>query len=347
MIIEAIIKASKRENLSFAMTKEVLTEIADGKASEAQMAAFLTAMSMKGETQDEITAAADVMRSRCLPVSLYAPHALDIVGTGGDCADTFNISTAAAFVLSAGGVPVAKHGSRSASGKTGAADVLEALGVNLFTTPEDEKEIFAKTNLCFMFAQTHHPAWKYVMPVRQSIKIRTFFNILGPLANPARVSMQILGVFKPELVQLMAEALARLGIQNGMVVHGHDGLDEASISTDTMICEIRDGKLSSYTLHPADVGLNTYDLSHIQSKDLADNVHTMKNILSGKEQGAKLDIVALNAALGLYIAKKVPSIEQGVVRAKDIITLGLAEQKLHEFIHATNTVHTAQLCKSA
>lgn len=338
MIKKAIIQAARRENLDFELTKAAMEEIADGKATDAQIAAFLTAMRMKGETAEEITAAASVMKEKCFKVSLHNIDAIDIVGTGGDCADTFNISTTSMFVVASGGVSVAKHGSRSASGKTGAADVLEALGVNILTTPSQEREIFDRTGLCFMYAQNHHPAMRYVASVRREIKIRTFFNILGPLVNPANASMQIMGVFEPELVDIMAYAMVHLGVKNGMVIHGLDGLDEATVTDETMVCEIRNGNMMSYKINPSLLGFGTYSLGELKSADIEENVQIMKDIFSGKEQGAKKDIVVLNSALAFYTAKKVDSLLNGVALAKELIESGAAEKKFYEFIKITNEV---------
>lgn len=338
MIIEVIAKIVKGENLDFETAKAVMTEIAEGEACDAQIAAFLTAMRMKGETPEEITAAASVMKNKCIKVSLDNIDAIDIVGTGGDCADTFNISTTTTFVVAAGGVAVAKHGNRSASGKTGAADVLETLGANIYTDARQDREIFEKTGLCFMFAQNHHPAMKYVAPARTAIKIRTFFNVLGPLVNPANASMQILGVFEPQLVELMAQAMANLGVKNGMVIHGLDGLDEATVTDETMICEVRDGKLLSYRINPTLLGLKTYDAQELKSVDVSQNISIMKDIFSGKERGAKRDIVVLNAALAFYVAKKTDSLLEGVKLAQEVIDSKKAQEKFYEFIKVTNEV---------
>lgn len=336
MIIEAIKKASKRENLEYETMREVIDEIASGKTTDAQVAAFLTAMRMKGETVEEITAAATVMREKCTRVDLEQIDAIDIVGTGGDGASTFNISTAAAFVVAAGGIGVAKHGSRSASGKVGSADLLEAMGVNIFTVASQEKKIFDKTGMCFMLAPNHHPSMKYVTRARSEIKIRTFFNILGPLVNPANAKMQLLGVFEEDLVQPMARVMANLGIKDGMTVHGLDGLDEATICAQSLVCEVRDGKLKTYRINPLDFGLPLYEPQSLKSETKEENVSIIRGIFSGTIEGAKKDIVLLNSALAFYITRKTPTIGEGIEYARKVIDSKRALYKLDSFIKATN-----------
>ena len=242
MIKEAIIKLSKKEDLTYDEAEAVMNEIMDGAATPVQMASYLTALSLKGETIDEITASAAGMRAHCIKL-LHDMNVLEIVGTGGDGANSFNISTTSSLVIAAGGVPVAKHGNRAASSKSGAADVLEALGVKITLTPEQSEKILEKIGICFLFAQTYHTAMKYVAPVRKELGIRTVFNILGPLTNPANANMQIMGVYSEELVEPMAQVLVKLGVKNGMVVYGTDRLDEISMSAPTAVCEICDGKL--------------------------------------------------------------------------------------------------------
>ena len=244
MIKEAIQKVVTGQNLNFEEAEKVMDEIMSGEASQIQMSAYLTALSLKGETIDEITASASGMRKHCIRL-LHDMEVLEIVGTGGDKSNSFNISTTSALVVSAAGIPVAKHGNRAASSKCGAADVLEALGVNISVTPAKSKEVLEKINICFLFAQNYHIAMKYVAPVRKELGIRTVFNILGPLSNPAGANMQLLGVYDEELIEPMAQVLALLGVKNAMVVYGQDGLDEISMSAPTSVCEVRDGNFKN------------------------------------------------------------------------------------------------------
>lgn len=338
MITDAISKIVKRQNLDFETTRAVMDEIASGCATDTQIAAFLTAMRMKGETVEEITAAATVMKNKCQSVKLSALDAVDIVGTGGDGASTFNISTACTFVVAAGGVGVAKHGSRSASGKVGSADLLEALGANINTNALQEEEIFKKTNMCFMHAPNHHPSMKFVTKARSEIKIRTFFNILGPLVNPANAKMQLLGVFEEDLVQPMARVMSNLGVNDGMVIYGLDGLDEATVCADTLVCEVRNSKLNTYKINPLDFGLKIYEPSALKSSDIEENMQIIKDIFSNTIKGAKRDIVLLNSALAFYVAKKVPSIKDGVSLAANIVESGAALEKFNSFIKTTREV---------
>ncbi len=253
MIKEAIIKLTAKEDLSYETAETVMDEIMSGDVSQVQLAAYLVALSMKGETIDEITGSAKGMRNHAVKL-LHNQKVLEIVGTGGDKSNSFNISTTSAIVLAAAGVPIAKHGNRAASSKCGAADLLEALGVNITISPEKSKEILEKANICFLFAQKYHMAMKHVAPVRKELSIRTIFNILGPLSNPAGADMQLMGVYGPMLVEQLAEVLIRLGVKKGMVVYGQDGLDEISMSSTTKVCEMRDGKLKNYIINPEDYG---------------------------------------------------------------------------------------------
>src|SRR5665648_365298 len=265
MIAEAIYKVIKGEDLDFDTAKVVMGEMMDGTATHAQMGAFLTALRMKGESIDEITGSALAMREKALHLKPRVLDVMDIVGTGGDEVGSFNISTTTAFVVAAGGIPVAKHGNRSVSSKSGAADVLEKLGVNIAISAEHSKKILDGINLCFMFAQTYHNSMKHCAPVRREMGIRTIFNILGPLANPAGANMQLMGVYDKNLVEPLGKVLSNLGVKRGMVVHGCDGLDEATLTTRTKVCEIEKGVLRSYYLDPEELGLRycTLSLIHI------------------------------------------------------------------------------------
>lgn len=249
MIKEAILKLVSKKDLEYDEAEAVMDEIMEGKASSVQMASYLTALSMKGETLDEITASAHGMRNHCIKL-LHDMDVLEIVGTGGDGSSSFNISTTTAIVVAAGGVSVAKHGNRAASSRSGSADVLEALGINIRVSPEKSTEILKKIGICFLFAQNYHIAMKYVAPVRKELGIRTVFNILGPLTNPAGANMELLGVYDKSLVEPLAAVMSRLGVKRGMVVFGQDGLDEISSSAPTSVCEIRDGWFQSYEISP-------------------------------------------------------------------------------------------------
>ena len=239
MIKEAILKLSKKENLNYEEAKEVMNEIMSGKATAVQMSSYLTALSMKGETIEEITGSAAGMRANCIKL-LHNMEVLEIVGTGGDNSNSFNISTASAIVIASGGVAVAKHGNRAASSKCGAADVLEELGININISPEKSREILSKINICFLFAQNYHIAMKYVAPVRKELGIRTVFNILGPLSNPAGANIELMGVYDESLIEPLAKVMQNLGVKRGMVVYGTDKIDEISMSSETKVCEILD-----------------------------------------------------------------------------------------------------------
>ena len=253
MIREAIMTLSQKKDLSYDVAETVMNEIMSGEASDIQMSAYLTALAMQGETLDEITASAAGMRSHCVRL-LNDMDVLEIVGTGGDQSNSFNISTTSAIVIAAGGVPVAKHGNRAASSKSGAADVLEALGVNIMVSPAKSAQMLKDINICFLFAQKYHTAMRYVAHVRKELGIRTVFNILGPLSNPAGASMQVMGVYEEELVEPLARVLANLGVKNALVVYGQDRLDEISMSAKTSVCEIRDGNFCSYEIEPEQFG---------------------------------------------------------------------------------------------
>lgn len=333
MIKEATAKLINNENLLFEEASKVMDEIMSGETSKVQTAAFLTALSTKGETIDEITACAEEMRRHALRLD-HNYDLLEIVGTGGDGAKTFNISTTSAFVIAAGGVKVAKHGNRAASSKSGAADVLEALGVNIDLTPEKCVELLGDVGFCFMFAQKYHSSMKYVGPVRKELGIRTIFNILGPLTNPASANMQVLGVYSEQLVEPMARALSNLGVRRGMVVYGKDKLDEISVSAPTAVCEFSDGEFKTYEISPVDFGLSLSNKSDIVGGTPDENAAITLAVLSG-EKGAKRDAVLMNAGAGLYVAGKADSLEKGVKMAAELIDSGAAKAKLEEMIKAS------------
>ncbi|HIY02485.1 MAG TPA: anthranilate phosphoribosyltransferase [Candidatus Blautia faecipullorum] len=335
MIKEAILKLAEKKDLSYQEAEEVMNEIMGGDASPVQMSAYLTALSLKGETIDEITASAAGMRAHCIKL-LHDLDVLEIVGTGGDGANSFNISTTSSLVIAAGGVPVAKHGNRAASSKSGAADVLEALGVNITIPPEKSAELLKKINICFLFAQNYHIAMKYVAPIRKELGIRTVFNILGPLSNPAGANMELMGVFDEALVEPLAQVMAKLGVVRGMVVYGQDKLDEISMSAPTSVCEIRDGWFQSYELTPEQFGYERCAKEELQGGTPEENAAITRDILQGKERGPKRQAVCLNAGASLYITGRTETIEEGVRLAEELIDSGAAMKKLEEFIRESN-----------
>lgn len=335
MIKEAIIKLSKKQDLAYAEAEAVMDEIMSGQATPVQMSAYLTALALKGETIDEITASAAGMRAHCIKL-LHNLDVLEIVGTGGDGSNSFNISTTSSLVIAAGGVPVAKHGNRAASSKSGAADVLETLGVKITLTPERSAEILKKINICFLFAQNYHIAMKYVAPIRKELGIRTVFNILGPLSNPAGANMELMGVYDQSLVEPLAQVMANLGVNRGMVVYGQDSLDEISMCAPTSVCEIRDGKFTSYEITPEQFGYERCEKGALTGGTPAENAEITKAILKGEEKDPKRQAVCLNAGAALYIAGKAASIEEGVKLAESLIDSGAALKKLEEFVEETN-----------
>ena len=337
MIKEAILKLSKKENLNYEEAEEVMNEIMSGKATAVQMSSYLTALSMKGETIEEITGSAAGMRENCIKL-LHNMEVLEIVGTGGDNSNSFNISTASAIVIAAGGVSVAKHGNRAASSKCGAADVLEELGININISPEKSREILSKINICFLFAQNYHIAMKYVAPVRKELGIRTVFNILGPLSNPAGANIELMGVYDESLIEPLAKVMQNLGVKRGMVVYGTDKIDEISMSSETKVCEILDKEnLKSYTISPKDFGYDFYDKKELEGGDRKENAEIIRNIFNLKDKGAKRKAVCMNAGAGFYIAKKVKNIKEGVQMAENLIDEKKAFEKLEDFIKESNS----------
>ena len=337
MIKEAILKLSKKENLNYEEAKEVMNEIMSGKATAVQMSSYLTALSMKGETIEEITGSAAGMRANCIKL-LHNMEVLEIVGTGGDNSNSFNISTASAIVIAAGGVAVAKHGNRAASSKCGAADVLEELGININISPEKSREILSKINICFLFAQNYHIAMKYVAPVRKELGIRTVFNILGPLSNPAGANIELMGVYDESLIEPLAKVMQNLGVKRGMVVYGTDKIDEISMSSETKVCEILDKEnLKSYTISPKDFGYDFCDKKEIEGGSVKENAEIIRNIFNLKDNGAKRKAVCMNAGAGFYIAGKVKNIKEGVQMAESLIDEKKAFEKLEDFIKESNS----------
>ncbi len=336
-MIQQAIKKIVDEGLSLTHEEaaESMREIMTGAANEALVAGYLTALRMKGETTEEIAASAQVMREVALPCGI-SPDCMDIVGTGGDKSCSFNISTCAAFVVAAGGVKVAKHGNRCVSSKCGAADVLSSLGANFSLPPERAAEVMEKCSFVFLHAQVYHPAMKNVAPVRSALGVRTIFNILGPLANPARAQMQLLGVYSADMAVPLAQVLSRLGTRRVMAVYGCDGLDEISVSDKTYCCEIIDGTMREYFLTPEDFGLRRTDKSDIVGGQPQENAQMMLDVLGGKK-GALRDAVVANSAAAFYLAGKVKSFRAGALMAQSLIDGGSALAVLQSFIGATNS----------
>ena len=321
MIREAIVKLVNKENLTYEMAEGAMDEIMGGKADPIQISAFLTAMTMKGETIEEITACANGMRKHGVHME-HDKDVLEIVGTGGDKSNSFNISTTASLVI------------RAASSKSGAADCLEALGVEVDLEPEKNKEVLEKLGICFLFAQKYHMSMKYVAPVRKMLGIRTIFNILGPLTNPAAATMQVMGVYEEALVRPMAEVLSNLGVKRGMVVYGQDCLDEISLSAPTSVCEIKDGTFEEYVITPEEFGMTRCTKEELVGGTPQENAEITKEILAGKKGPAR-DAVVLNAAAALHVAKEIP-MQDAVKLAEELIDSGKAQKKLEEFVSLTN-----------
>lgn len=338
MIKEAIVKIVDKQDLTYDEAYSVMNEIMSGETSPTQNAAFLAALSTKStkaETIDEIAGCAAAMRDHALKV----PHDMDvleIVGTGGDNAHSFNISTTSALVIAASGVKVAKHGNRAASSLCGTADCLEALGVNLDLSPKKCVELLKKIGICFFFAQKYHSSMKYVGPIRKELGIRTVFNILGPLTNPASPNMQLLGVYDASLVEPLARVLTSLGVKSGMVVYGTDKLDEISASAPTLVCEFRDGNYRTYTITPEQFGFTSCKKEDLVGGTPAENAAITLGILKGEDKGPKRNAVLLNAGAALYIAGKADSFENGIKLAGELIDNGAALAKLEEFIKESN-----------
>lgn len=331
MISEAIIKLSKKEDIGYEMARGVMNEIMNGTATDVQKSAYLTALAMKGETIEEISGSAEEMRAHARKVN-HNLEVLEIVGTGGDGSNSFNISSTSSLVISAAGVPVAKHGNRAASSKSGAADCLEALGVNISIEPEKAAKLLNEIGICFFFAQTYHTAMKYVGPIRKELGIRTVFNILGPLTNPARPTYQVLGVYDESLLDTMPQVLTKLGVKRGLVVYGQDKLDEISASAPTSVCEINNGEYKKYTITPEDFGLERCSKEDLVGGTPAENAVISKAILKGEDKGPKRTAILMNAGAALYIAGKADSIQSGIALAAETIDSGKAYEKLEQFV---------------
>ncbi len=334
MIQEAIAKLLNKDDLDYDMATAVMDEIMSGNATDAQIGSYLTALHMKGETIDEITACAAIMRQHSTKI-IHNMDVMDIVGTGGDCANTINISTISAIIASAAGAKVAKHGNRAASSKCGTADVLEELGVNLMVEPETNLKLLNDIGICFLFAQKYHTAMKYVAPVRREIKIPTVFNLLGPLTNPARNNIQLLGVYDKKMVTPLAKVLSNLGVKRAMVVHGLDGLDEISLSAPTQVCEVQNGEFFTYQIEPERFGFKRCNKEDLVGGSPELNAKLTMDILSGVK-GPKTDAVLFNAGAALHLSNQI-DIEEGIELARKTIESGKAMEQLNKFIVLSNS----------
>lgn len=331
---ELIKKVAAKEDLTREEAARAMDLMLEGKASEIEMAGFLAALRVKGETVDELVGCAEMMKSKGGTVKLDTGDYIDFVGTGGDGTNTFNISTTSMIVCAAAGVTVAKHGNRASSSKSGAADLLEALGVEIMLEPEQVEKCIKEIGVGFMMAQKFHKAMKNVAGVRRELGIRTIFNMLGPLSNPSGSTRQVIGVFDDETVPVFAKVMTSMGVKNALIVHGGDGMDEITTTTTTLVNEIKDGKVIEYRLDPKDYGIEYADPADLKGGEAADNAKITRDIFAGVK-GPKRDIVVLNSAAGLYIGGKASSIAEGVKIAEEIIDSGKAAAKLDELIKTT------------
>lgn len=332
-------RAVEGQTFSEQEAKRLMDDIMQGKATSSQIASLLTVMKLRGNTVDELTGFVRSMREHATAVKHDEELLLDTCGTGGDGSSTFNISTTVAIVLAAAGIPVAKHGNRSVSSKSGSADVLEKLGVPIQVSPEQAVQALKTEKLCFLFAPLYHSAMKHAMIPRKEIGFRTVFNILGPLSNPADSNCQLIGVYDRALAEKMGQTLKRLGTKRAMLVTGKDGLDECSISTETDVVELKDGKISHYVLSPEQVGLERADKNALTVSTVDESAQLIKSVLQGKAPKAAIDIVLLNAGAALYIVGKTESIKDGIKRAKALIDDGTAYRKLTELQKKEITIH--------
>jgi len=334
---QAIRAVTERRDLSREEMRSVMNTIMTGAATPAQIGGFLIGLRMKGETIDEITAAAEVMRELATRVDVRGEHIVDIVGTGGDGSSTFNISTASCFVVAAAGGKVAKHGNRSVSSKSGSADVLEAAGVNLDLDPARVAQCVEQVGVGFMFAPKHHGAMKHAIGPRKEMGVRTIFNVLGPLTNPAGAPNQVLGVFARDLVEPLARVLANLGSEHVLVVHAEDGMDEISIGTPTFVAELKDGEVSTYTIAPEDFGIARGDVAALKVEDAGQSLAVVKSLLEN-QPGPARDIVQLNAGAALYACGLTGSLAEGVKKAGEVIAGGAARSKLDALVTVSNNL---------
>jgi len=338
-IQQALNKVVERLDLSRDEMRDVMRQIMTGQCTDAQIGAFLVALRMKSESIDEITAAVEVMRELATPVEINLDNAVDTCGTGGDGSNLFNVSTAGAFVIAAAGGNVAKHGNRSVSSSSGSADLLEAAGINLELNPEQIGRCISEVGVGFMFAPMHHSAMKHAIGPRKELGMRTLFNMLGPMTNPAGVKHQVIGVFSEALCRPMVEVLQKLGSQHVLVVHAKDGLDEFSLATETFVAELKDGEILEYTVKPEDVGLQSQSLSGLDITSAKESLVLIKDALgkqSTPEAEKAADIIALNAGAAIYAADIASSLSEGVAMAQDAIGSGLAGEKMNELSSFTD-----------
>ena len=333
---EYIAKVADGQNLTEEEAGAAMKQMLEGEATQAQIASFLTALRMKGETLDELVGLASVLRDKAATISPKVENYVDLVGTGGDCTFTFNVSTTSAFVVAAAGLPVAKHGNRSISSKSGAGDVLEALGVNIMAEPEQVQKCVEEVGIGFMFAPRFNQSMKYVGQARSEMGIRTVFNILGPLANPSRAQNMVVGVYSPALTEKIATAMSRLGVECAFVISGEDNMDEITMSGATTVSEIKDGKVFTYEITPEQFGFKRASLEELRGGDGTENAKITKNILNGTEKGAKRNIVLLNAGATLYVGGVAESMEAGVKLAAETIDSGKAYKKMEDLVRASN-----------
>jgi anthranilate phosphoribosyltransferase len=335
MIKDAIAKLVDRQSLMEAEAEAVMHEIMDGKAAPAQIAAYLTALRMKGETVEEITGSARAMREKATRIRVNDPMVVDTCGTGGDGAATFNVSTTVAFVVSGAGLTVAKHGNRAVSSRSGSADVLKCLGVRVDLPPERVEECINDIGIGFLFAPLFHGAMKHAMGPRQEIGVRTIFNLLGPLTNPAGASIQVLGVYDEALTETLAKVLVKLGSRHCYVVHGMDGLDEITLTDRTRVSEGKGGRITNYFIEPRDFGLERARLKDLAGGDAEENARIIRDILGGRE-GARQQLVLLNAAPAMVACGKAATLLDGIKRAQEAIRSGAAMEKLESLVRWTN-----------
>lgn len=342
--VSQVLKSVSQGNILDEHTSENLMNcLMQGDCSPVQTAGMLAAMTVRGEAVSEIVGFARAMRAHAVPIHIPYP-VVDTCGTGGDGGQTFNISTAAAFVAAAGGVRVAKHGNRAVSSKSGSADVLTALGARIDLDTAEAMACLEQSNLCFLFAPNYHPAMKYAAETRKQLGFRTIFNILGPLTNPAFPTQQVLGVYRPELVEKVAQALCRLGSEHVLVVHGDGGIDEFSVTGSTAVAEVKDGQVTTYSVSPNDVGLENHPLDEVAGGDAVKNADLIRQALSGIP-GANRDIVAFNAGAVLYVAGKAETLERGVRLAQELMSNGAAQQTLRAFIEATHAASRTEVAQ--
>lgn len=335
MIRESLADLASGRHLGFQGAYGAMADILDGRATPAQVGAFLMGLRMKGEGPDEIAGMAVAMRERCVPIRTpTGSRVVDLCGTGGAPFRTFNVSTIAMFVVAAAGVTVAKHGNRAVTSACGSADLLEALGARLDLEPAEVERIFQEQKLCFMFAPTFHPALRYVMGPRRELGVRTVFNILGPLTNPAGARGHVLGVFSPDLVPLVAKVTARLGLEHVLVVHGQAGVDEICLCCPTFVGEVADGQIRQYVLRPEDLGFDRVDPRDLAGSDPPAAAREALRILAG-EKGPKRDMVLANAAAGIYVGGKAESLKDAIPEAREALDSGRALARLREFVRAT------------